>query len=295
MKGTFHALPVADARTVLSLRLIRSGNGKVVLMSAPRPGERELLVSTLNGKGPERLEGVAASSPAWDAAAADDGSISFVFANSESATVWLAYDSTIEGRETMISRHYLGGYFGAPHFIKRDERGHAVSSVAQTKTYTGPVLFSREAGGEYGEFRKLPAPAAGELIDARLVRAADGFWLFMKFLPDSGPRRVTGELYCAQLRADLNETAPARRCLDGHEVLDFDADVSGGRAVIFATTQRGYILAEGPAFAAAEEVAQRPLHSPSVAIEGTTVHLAAIENAGTPDAKVLVGTVDGGR
>jgi hypothetical protein len=194
----------------------------------------------------------------------------------------------------MISRHYDDGYFGAPHFIKRDDRGQ-VSSVARTKTFTGPVLFSREAGGDYGEFRKLPAPDAGELIDARLVRVADGFWLFMKFLPDGGPRRVTGELYCVQLRADLGETSPARRCFDGHEVLDFDADVSSGRAVIFATTPRGYLLAEGPAFQPAEEVATRPLHSPSVAIEGSTVHLAAIEGVGTPEAKVLVGTVTSGR
>ena len=77
-------------------------------------------------------------------------------------------------------------------------------------------------------------------------------------------------------------------------MVDFDADVDGGRVVLFAITRGGCVLSEGPEFAATDE-ATGHFSSATVVIDGKTIRLAAIEAVATPDEKVLIGTVGAGR
>jgi hypothetical protein len=290
MKGMFRTLPLTGAPSVASLRLVGGKDLKLLLLTGMTES-RALLVASLDGNNAvQPLAGVGVPSPSWDATGSDDGSLSFAFAVSESATVWLAYASSTEGRNTMVSRRYMSGLFGAPRFVKGGA-SLAISSVADVERTKGAVLFSREADGGYGEFKRLPAPDAGELLDARLIRSEQGYWLFMRFLPPSDGPRSTGFLYCSQLGTDFQETRPATRCLRQHEILEFDADAADGRAVVFATTPRGYVLAEGPDFDAPEETSAAPLNSPSVLLDANTVHIAAIEAVGSPNARIVIGTV----
>ncbi len=242
----------------------------------------------------ETLGGSGSTHSSLGTAGAEDGSISFAFSNSESATVWLSYQSTKGGEAQFVSHRYRSGFFGASHFVKGDQSTLAITSVADVEGFSGPVQFSRGTDGENGEYRAFPAPKEGELLDARLVRAGGNYWLSSRFLGSREGSRTSGALFCSELDSDFRGVHPAKRCLGNIEVVDFEADVDGARVVLFAITRSGYVLSEGPEFAATNETAAGHLSSASVVIGGKTIRLAAIEAVGTPDEKVLIGAVGGG-
>jgi hypothetical protein len=296
MNGKFAALPVDDASSMVSLRLVHGQAAKLLLLRAPPGGRRVFLTAAVGGGGtPEVLTSVSPVGPGWDASGAADGAVTFVMSNPESARVWLSSRSTAGGPTMEVSRHYSSAYFRGPRFVKGPQNNLAILSLATMEDHSGPVVFSREADGAYGQFRALPVPNGGELLDARLVRAADTYWFFTRFKAGKDGDRYTGIVYCSELNREFHEVRPAARCLDGRDVVDFDVDAGSGRVVLFAATRKGYVLTEAPEFGATEETAAGPLSSTSILIDGAAIHLAAIEAAGSAHAKVLIGRVGDGR
>ncbi len=294
-------LPVAAAASVTSVRLADDrGSLKLVRLVSPAEGPRRFLVRNMSGDGAaeETLERVAVRlGAAWDAMApAGDGGLRFAMANSESAAVWLSLVNSTTGQRTMVSDGETGGYYGEPRFARR-EAGTLITSVAWVDNAAQLVLFTANAEGAFRGQRPIPASGDGGLQSGLLVRSGDRYLLFAKFYT-SNDERPAGHLYCSELDLGFKTVQPAIRCLGDRLIYGFDADAAGGQIAVVAETADGLLLARGAAHDAlsvkVEKVAGgtgAPLTSISVLIHGGAVHVAAIEDAGTATAKVLVGAI----
>jgi len=290
MNNVMEPLKVAASSPVTSLRLIQEG-GVTELVLQSSEGDMRPVLSLANSENGALVRTLPVAEPRaskWDTTVSPDQAISFVFSIPESASIWLSYRSTKPESTTVVTRKYLKGYFGAPHFVK-GENNLAITSVATIDRVTRPVLFSRMSDGGYGEFRALPSPGHGDLIDARLLHVGSNYVLFTRVLTGGDGNREAGILSYSVLDANFREVKPARVCFNGLPVLAFDVDTDGGRVTVLATTPHGYVLTAKGDGAHFDEIPVDGLSSPSILSSGGNIHIAALESAGTPKARVLVG------
>ena len=111
----------------------------------------------------------------------------------------------------------------------------------------------------------------------------------------SGEVIYPGVLRYAALDAGFHSANQPSLPLDGQLIIDFDVCAWGDGIAVFAATPKGYVLATGKlingVFASgswADQPHAHPLGSPSILAAGPKLHLAALESAGTPGARVVV-------
>ncbi len=287
MNGKLTEYRAAAPASLRSVRLVDSNGAQLVLMDVPGEAAPGFLLAPAGASGPWRaLENVSPRAKSgWDAAPSGGGALRFVFSNPESATKWLSLVQSADGDSKMVTGDYDRGFFGAPRFVRREE-ATAITSVAAVDGQARLVSFAPAANGEFGAYRLLPVLNEGGLGDGLLIRTRDGYLALARILTGSGARNP-GLLYCAEWNAAFEVMRAARLCLGNQSIFEFDADAAGGRLVIFAATAAGYVIASGsPGALQIEEHESEAVTSPSVLLQGTEAHLAAIR-AG----KVVTGSV----
>jgi len=305
MNADFQVLPIPNASAVYAVTLVESKGA--VLVYATQTGQGPANVLQVRPGGPVSPKPLATigegERPRWDAFAAARESLSVVGTVSGSAVLALSLWNT--GAEEPIPVNRLDGFgvFRAPRFVK-GEAG-AVSSLAYVDGESVLVLFPVGPDGQYGKFRRVALPGTDFLEEALLVHSGEGYLLFTKdTIPGSGAagrkngagfQTNPGILHLVTLDREFHPIGPAVAPLGGQEIFEFDANVFRGGVAVFATTPKGYILAAGAltqgVFAPkswAEQPHPRLLASPALLPEESKLSLAAIEDPGTPDARILV-------
>ncbi|HEY1932350.1 MAG TPA: hypothetical protein VGG99_10090 [Acetobacteraceae bacterium] len=308
MADHLQPLPFADAPEVTGLRLIAAGDA-----GHPHP---RLLIATQQDQGGMNIVAVAPAGPpqppeplaivernaAWDATPAAGG-IAILSSQAGSAISALVWQIAGQPGHQRVNRRNGFGVFGAPHYIKGEpEHPVPVTSVALGGGESRLVLFPPEPDGGYGALRMLEVPLNGDLVDARVLRWGAGYLLVMKLaLPGPGrPERagpdaetiLAGRLDCVRLNAAMLPEGRTWQPFPGQPVFQFDAGTVGDGIAILATIGSGAVLSAAGNAGMRPEVTEfrsaTPLSSPAVLAVGQTLHLAVLDAAGEPDARVLL-------
>lgn len=199
------------------------------------------------------------------------------------------------------------GVYVRPHFVAEPDSLSGVTALQLSGNTARPVLFTTDPSTGDPVIREL-GTAGDPVTDARLLRDGAGFWLVTSRLTDgmSGPPRagrrpalVVAERLDGTLRAD-GHAVPV---LGSTPVYEFDVTHAGGDQVaIVAATPDGLIVGRGALGSAgmppdrwSETRMSKPLTSPTLLVEGGVTHVAVIEDAGTPDARILRARVEENR
>jgi hypothetical protein len=284
----------ADAR-VNSIRLVaQEGRAALVSSSDSADGTRTLSLSPIEGvqvARAQRLFDVDSpfGIPLWDVAATPNG-IAAVWTRPGSAISPLVSRHSTTA-EAVLTSQYSMGVFQNPRFV-RGENGTALTAITEEDNERVLVLF-REGRRAY---ITLPSTGPGRLVEGLLLRQRSSYLLFATILPP-GPRGAEradlrgenlppGVLVCLRLDADLKPVGDRVNPLGDVPVFESDADVSGDRVFLFATTRRGHISAHATADGDALEWMRSPevqvpfeLVAPSVLAQGTTAIAAAIASS----------------
>lgn len=308
MNVKLEVLPAADAPVMTALKLVNDAGLKLVYSARHEESWGLSLIPAASGNGHKGavvldLSDVPATS-SWDAAAQADRSFSVIYSVMGSAISQIAFQNSRQAPGKIVNQTHPFQTFGSAHFVKHEERNVAlpVTAIAATDRPPRVVLFSREANGTYGDYRRLEARHPGRVQAARLIRYPAGYLLFSQtgeagaVRPARSGNGLGGLLFCTRLDDSLRAVEPASEPLGDRIVFEFDADVDGKRIAIFATTAKGYLLAafdpaqQGPAkWIVTEQPTEKPLSSPSILIVDSTIHVAAIQSAGSHDAQVVMG------
>jgi hypothetical protein len=245
--------------------------------------------------------------PSWDVLATEAG-FATVWTEPGSAICGLGYRGPT-GNEVQLTQRYPAGVFENPRFVRGEPGAAAAITAIAAKHDGGSVLalFSQSLDSGHSAYVPLPALGAGLLADGLLLRNGVGYLLFVKRVPP-GPRGaerrdgrgesvIPGILYCARLNAQLEPIGGALRPLGDGAIYEFDADLSGGRVLLFATTADGYVAASAHAgaealhWSAAQSVVKHAdFAAPSVLAAGATPVAAAIAGATTAHPQIVMGS-----
>jgi hypothetical protein len=297
---TMHVLSLADAASVTGVQLIEDTGAQLLLAQ----GSELSVVARGAAKAERRPVMQLGAAPAWDIHVKADGSFGAVYAQPASAVSWIMVKDASSSPPTRLNTDAFAVY-SRPHFVKGQPDGRSVTAIQDQNGRSWVTSFR----GETSTGGILPKQLAGpekSILDARLVRGPTGYWLFLLMrvpgtVASSTARktatgtRMPGLVYCRRLDVDLNASGAAVRVLGDHPVYEFDVAAAGGdEFAIFATTPTGAILGKGAGKDGAlaptswqETSFKNALSSPSILVHQGVVHLAALENAGEPNAHVL--------
>ncbi len=303
MTMTIHLepVPLADAPAVSGVRLLDRAGIPLLLGAAGK-----LFVPSESGKWPElNLGGLPGA--AWDARLAADGSLAAVYTKPGSAFCWIM--SRKSGAETALRLHEeTFVVYVQPHFVKGLAAGLSVSAILHKNDRAQVMLF--RSAERQTEPRPLGVPA-NFLSDARVLRDADGYWLFTQTritgaAAGAGPRdtssgtEMPGILHAHRFDKDLKPVGQPIPILGAQAVYEFDVEPApDGKVAIFATTPAGAVYALSalsdspfPHDAWKETAFKMPLSSPSLLLHDGIAHCAAVESLETKEARVLRGRIE---
>lgn len=300
-------LAVPDAARISALALIADPQPRLVLAREPLPLGRRLELLPLaapEGGAPAVLAGFLHPA-AWSVAPAAAGKVQIVATDNSSAGSGLRWQSP--GRDAVVSHLAPFEVFDLPAFVRPARAAPAaLTAVALLDGAQRPVLFLPQADAGFAAPRPLPMPRPGQALAVRLLRLGAGF-LQATLLgrPGVRPRHRTpdaagelvqgGWLECQWLTPGLQPAGEAWRPFGDETVWEFDADVTGERAVLVASVDGGLALAVGVAGAGMARVlharSAAALLSPAVVAAGPVLHIVALAAAATPQAAVLAGTL----
>ena len=309
--------PLAWTREVQSIRLTPARDGAVLLVARQDDAPALFwLPAEPDGGSPHPFAtlGGRLGVPAWDVSADAEGSWVVVSTNPGSAISGLRFQRAQDTTEVPVSAHSPGGVFLRPRFVRGD-RGLAlpISALESQASGNDVVLFLREEGQGWGAPRRLWTADQGIVQQAVLVRHGDGYLLFAKTyvpgtvpvdaagrLPErvdaSGESTLPGIVSCIPLGPDFAPAGPELFPLGPRQVYEIDADAAGPRAILFATTGEGLLLAVGAPEAGAwrtdhvaETVRPEILTTPRLAVAEGRLYMAVIASPGRDDMSLLVG------
>lgn len=293
MNTQLKELPLSSPESTLSLRLADANGLKLIRMVASDSASPRFLVSAV-GQGQEQAEEQVfpRHGSEWDAASSPAGALQFAMSNPESATVWLSLVDSASGNKASITAAYMDGFFGSPRFVRR-QAAILVTSIAQVGSAPKLVLFSRSASGGFGSYRLLPEGGAANPSEGLLIKTEGGFLMVTKKDTGTGAR-PPGHIFCSSLDEAFQVRQAPRQCLGDREVYGFDADALQGKFVLAAETAAGLLIASGNADQSLtiEDLPAGPVTSVSVIVHQGRAHLAAIEHAGSRQAKILMGSFE---
>jgi hypothetical protein len=319
MNLKFETFPLANPASVTSLKLVSSGGVRLLLSTYARWRGTELVSAPVGqaGGAPDTVMTVGGvpGQPSWDAAVLQDGSITAVWTVAGSAIMGLEHRNSRGAEAAPVNTgDDAFGVFGSPHFVKGGPPAQLpLSSIEVSGRRPRLVLFSKQPAGEYGKCRELAVRWSAYPQDARILAWQGGYLLLLNALvpgltggaakvqrtTGSGGAVGEGIVECTKLKPDFEAAGPATRLLGGQPVYEFDAAAATDRIAVIATTRKGFIAGLGvlpagvlPRNSWAETPWPAPLTTPSVLVAGPRVYFAAIESAGTPQARVLVAHFD---
>jgi hypothetical protein len=292
----FVPLKMEEVGNVKSVRLV-SEKDKIylaALMGSERRHEHRVSMSSYDGTGainrhPNKEFNLDSpfGVPSWDIAFGQAG-FSTVWTMPGSAFMPLAY-RTHGGEEMVIAGRDPGGVFHVPRFV-RGAMVTAITSVSQGNTL---VLFQNAIESGHAPYKPLPSTGPGLLAGGLLLQVHSGYVLLSKLVGGPrGPARrdVGGEsldagtLRCLYLNAKFQAVGAALSPLGAAEIYEFDADISGDKVFLLATTAKGYMTAVGTVstqsivwMTSSDMLADGDLFSPSILASEKTAIAAVIE------------------
>lgn len=241
----------------------------------PSSGWRQ--VANLNEMVPAELN--------WDVALPEKG-IEIVRERPAGATnslaLWTASDPS-----RPLTADYAFQSFSEPRFVKGTRSPEWVTAVMDNRSCVALSLVRAEP------YRKLSDCDGG-----LLVRRGAGFVFFYKTNASGSARAgvLPGRLHMVQADAQLRASGASLPVFE--TVYDFDADVIGGKIVVFATTPKGIGIASGPAqgtapkMVAQEQAIPMTLTSPAVSATASgNALIAALDAKGPGSVRILTAEI----
>lgn len=242
--------------------------------------------------------------PSWDVAGTKTG-LAAVWTMPGSAVSKLGYRAP-DAAPTVLTGRYPSGVFESPRFVRGEpETAGAVTAIAYEESGRVLALFSGSLEGGQAAYLPLPSAGTGIPTDGLLLRSGAGYLLFAKFLTPGapGPERKDGHgesiapgiLRFMRLNAKLQPVGAALNPLGDAAVYEFDADLSGDRVFLLATTQRGHaaataVVSEGGLnWLRSDRPVGADLVSPSLLVTGNAALAAVIESGAPASSKILIG------
>ncbi|WP_437278083.1 hypothetical protein WME90_43810 [Sorangium sp. So ce375] len=289
------ALP--DAPRADTLRLVAIGAAPVLLASsthsASPPHHTEIWALPLAGGGPSgtvaTIPQLLPALPRWDAAAAENGALSFVVEVAGGAVNALVRLDGASGQRTSLTAHRPFASFSGPRFVRG---AGAVSAVVDNATAV--VLEAPAADGAAVE-RPI-----GECIDVVVLAGPPGPTAVCKRVAPGASRggALPGTVRVSPLDPAYRPAGAEEAPFGERRVFELDADRAGGGLVIVATSASHLLVAHRPAPGAAFRVLPvdpggadpGTFSAPCVLVTDRTVTVAVLSKARTPDARALAAT-----
>jgi hypothetical protein len=305
-------LAVTDPSKIDGLRLIETGDGPVLLysiqtMKSPPSGfsDHQMLISAASVKDPSQVTPVVSlprllpPPPRWDARAAAGGGYEILYEEAGGALYKLLLRDPAGHQGSPSAAHPFES-FTQPRFVRgrSNAPGDGVSAVLDSQTV---VVFPPGASAP-ASAAAAPPPASHVPLgpaSAAVVGVWGQPWVAAKTaLP--GPTSFNeppGKLSLRRLGSLAAAAATVSTLpFPGFLAFQFDALELGDEVVIFATGKpAALLLASRPSrpilFATAERSQLSALSRPTISTAGGHLHVAAIANPGTPEARVLYGDI----
>lgn len=241
--------------------------------------------------------------PFWDIASMESG-IAAVWTKPGSAISPLGFRR--QGSEEInLTGNYSSGVFQNPRFV-RGTTTVAITAIANENKGSIIALFHNEVESGQADYMPLPSAGPGTPLDGLLLQQGSGYLLITKLLVSEprGSERMDlrgesiqpGILRCIQLNAKFQPVSSSMSPINDTNIFEFDADISGNKVFLFATTDNGYIAAE-------TTITQETLRwnisrdvsshaefvSPSILAVGNTAFTAVIDPRVTQPPRILIG------
>ena len=249
----FAPMHLESSGEVNSMRMVKGdGRATIAMLAKSADGAPTLSMGFFDVSGGVRARPVFRidspfGMPSWDVTVTTSG-LAAVWTEPGSAISPLGYRAANAPPITLTGR-YASGVFQNPRFVRGEPLLKAeVTSVA----YAGPsrllALFSEGLAGGQALYTSLPPIGAGLLLDGLLLRNGTGYVLITKHLAP-GPRGadrkdkrgesiLPGVLHCSRLNSKFEPAGASGTPFGDQAVFEFDADLSGGRLVVLATTAK---------------------------------------------------------
>jgi hypothetical protein len=309
-------MAIHNAAAVLSIRLLSDG-GRVALGALVEgPGGSNLIqVIPLANPG-EYLALPPLESPfgwpSWDISGPAMGALAAVWTKPGSALCPLGYRSPA-GKDIVLTGRYPAGIFQKPRFLRSSlNSAPAVTALAFQTTGRVLVLFSGSLESGNAPYIPLPPAGSGLIEDGLLLGDREGFYLLAKLrvpaalkpdragrIPErkyGGETPQPGVLYCSRLNEEFQPEGVPFQPFGDTPIFEVDAELSGDRLFVLATTEKGYIAgAAGPKEVyflrsmTSEVAVPAELVSPVLLGVKGAVYSAVIESPGKPHAQILIG------
>lgn len=187
----------------------------------------------------------------WDAVAIGTRQIRVVSYEPGSGIAPLVtFDSNTKAGVT-VDHHDSRGIMMFPHFVRHAKSGPAISAVDLAADYA-ITYYPASSDGAYGQRKLLPVPAAGVLLDARMVALGTGYLLVIhRFRPgpyrvieDAGQKKVqrSGVLELLRLNDEFQPVAKTWKPFGDNPFYNFDIDVRDDTIALFGTDTKGWKL-----------------------------------------------------
>jgi hypothetical protein len=302
-------LALSDVDRVRMLRLANAqGRPQLLFLSESPKGENLLSVIPLDAPGTMTSAAPLESGlgvPQWDVSIAGAGSI-LVWTKPGSALCPLEYRSK-DGKDVILTGRYRAGVFMNPRFVRGDPAAPMVTAIHYGDTGRAPIIFSGALESAAATYQPLPAVTAGMIEQQLLLKSGGDSYFFLKVrsgpaTPErtdgAGSTIQPGQIYLLRLSEALEVSGQATKPLGDTPVYEFDADISGSRAVLVATTALGVTVVTAEKVrdnlrwaAPSETPAPGQLLSPVVTLIGPNAVVAAIGSLGTREARVVVARI----
>lgn len=230
--------------------------------------------------------------PRWDIATGVDGIPVIVFESFGGATNQLLLKKPGEGDVWVTEKRSLGT-FREPRFFKLSTED---SYVVTIRDEDDVVVFPAAKEGGYGDLLEL-----GKGYAAVIKPLRGDFLLFHKVRKPGKvrlPNIPRGNLLLRKLDKDLKLAGQAVPLLGETNVFEFDVAVFGDHAVLFATTDKGFIFAVGsPAKVGfewkvfKEIINAAELIRPAILAQKEKIYLAVLEKLPDGNQRLLTGSV----
>lgn len=304
IKLTLVPVRIENFEKVSSIRLFADNGPHIAMLTGNQPPgdlnpstEHQISAVSLNAVSqpprllfkPESFFGV----PSWDIMNGENR-LATVWTKPQSASMPLGYHRLGSESTLLTGRYRTLGVFHYPRFV----RGTSRTGITAIKNEDGGkvvALFRDEIETGHAQYLPLATTGPGILLDGLLLQQGSSYLLLTKHLfagPRSPARKdITGEsinpglLRCLRLNADLKPVGAATSPIGDTEIFEFDADISGDKLFLLATTKKGYIGAMTTAtqqslhwVTIGDTPSNGDLFSPSVLASGKTLVVAVIES-----------------
>lgn len=258
-------------------------NGSTVTIHATTLAEPEKSASVM------KIRTLLPARIAWDAQSKDGDSYEFVYELAGGALNSLAFASTT-GKALDITTHYPFESFFHPHFIRSSSQKGA-PAIAATVDKKKIVLFKQAGTAQEPTYHEL---AGG---DDGLVGGENEPWVVIKH-GQSGQTLfdvLPGRLGLVPSRSSKSGAAAQEIVFPDRVVYEFDAAPLADDVLVFATGKPSVLLlgsrrAHPIQLSAKERSWLGRLSSPSLYVDGMSVHIAGLLNPGAATAAVVYGS-----